>query len=66
MSTDAQKTKEHFGRTIAHVTREGLSEEPNPPGQMRKTAYEAWLAEDNFDAGGQQLLSLKRCIEGNK
>ncbi len=28
-----------------------------------RTGYETWLREDNFDAKGQQLRSLKQCIE---
>lgn len=28
-----------------------------------RAGYEAWLDEDNFNAGGQQLRSLKQCFE---
>lgn len=30
-----------------------------------KKGFEAWLSEDNFDAGGKQIRTLKECREGS-
>lgn len=39
MLTNNKTPEGLFGRTIVHVTQEDLSDGPNSPGQMRKTAY---------------------------